>query len=262
MRPSPKDFPRLIIGAGRKATALTITLRKLCPTIILQNPRIDPALFSLVIAPYHDGVMGANVIETLGALSPINLQELSKFLPPPKKYVTVILGGNSKHYSYQEPDFQRMADFLNNLLNQKGFREARLLITPSRRTPEAFTIYLKDKLGRHIEEIWDPSNSGVENPYKKYLAWGEAMVVTGDSISMMSDSCIQGKPVFIFDVPMGHQKFESFKKKLVDDEFAVWAEQGNWEDIGNKKFKPLDEWGRIQERVIEFLRSQCGIPGK
>ncbi len=262
MRTSPQDLPRLIIGAGRKATALTITFRKLCPTIILQNPRINPALFGLVIAPYHDRVKGANVIETLGALSPINLQELSKFLPSPKKYITVLLGGNSKHYTYHESDFERMVVFLKNLLNQKCFRDARLLITPSRRTPEAFTIYLQDKLGTHIEEIWDPSNSGVENPYKKYLAWGNATVVTGDSISMMSESCLQGKPVFIFDIPMGHKKFEAFKNKLVEDGYAVWADQGNGEEVAFRDYNTLDEWGRIQERVIEFLRSQGGIPSK
>ena len=36
-----------------------------------------------------------------------------------------------------------------------------------------------------------------ENPYFGYLALADAIVVTGDSVSMTSEACASGKPVYV-----------------------------------------------------------------
>ncbi len=42
---------------------------------------------------------------------------------------------------------------------------------------------------------WD---SGEENPYLGFLAAANVVVVTGESVSMCSEACATGKPVYIF----------------------------------------------------------------
>ena len=39
-----------------------------------------------------------------------------------------------------------------------------------------------------------------ENPYMGILAWADRLIVTGDSIAMLSEACATRKPVMIFDL--------------------------------------------------------------
>jgi hypothetical protein len=45
---------------------------------------------------------------------------------------------------------------------------------------------------------WKPNDT--ENPYFGYLALAASVIVTGDSIAMLSDACATRKPVHIFDL--------------------------------------------------------------
>src|SRR6185312_161684 len=69
-------WPAIAIGCGRQAALLTRQLRAWSGgrtfTVQILDPRIDPAEFDVVIAPRHDALQGANVVETLGALNPVD----------------------------------------------------------------------------------------------------------------------------------------------------------------------------------------------
>lgn len=77
------------------------------------------------------------------------------------------------------------------------------------------------------------------------------MVVTGDSISMMSEACLMGKPVYIAEVPIQNTRFKRFRQSLYDNGHARCF----FEEFINEKFKALDELKRIQGIVIEKLGS-------
>src|SRR3546814_7062274 len=49
-------------------------LLRTCGSKVVQilDPRLDPALWDVVVAPLHDGLAGANVITTLGSLHPVD----------------------------------------------------------------------------------------------------------------------------------------------------------------------------------------------
>src|SRR3546814_2214365 len=70
------------------------------------DPRLDPALWDVVVAPLHDGLAGANVITTLGSLHPVDDAWLAdartrfaalEALPRPR--TALLLGGDSAHRS-------------------------------------------------------------------------------------------------------------------------------------------------------------------
>jgi hypothetical protein len=45
---------------------------------------------------------------------------------------------------------------------------------------------------------WRPADT--VNPYLGILAWADRLIVTGDSIAMLSEACATGKPVQMFDL--------------------------------------------------------------
>ena len=44
------------------------------------------------------------------------------------------------------------------------------------------------------------SGANADNPYMGMLAWADRLIVTGDSIAMLSEACATGKPVTMFDL--------------------------------------------------------------
>ena len=70
-----------------------------------------------------------------------------------------------------------------------------LLVSTSRRTGDAAGPLLAGlDTPNHLFK-WD---DGGENPYFGYLALADAVVVTGDSVSMCSEACAVPAPVYIF----------------------------------------------------------------
>ncbi|MEE8173149.1 MAG: ELM1/GtrOC1 family putative glycosyltransferase, partial [Alphaproteobacteria bacterium] len=69
-----------------------------------------------------------------------------------------------------------------------------LLITASRRTPAPSFAALESALAGAPAYVWRGEGA---NPYLGFLALADAVLVTADSVSMVSDACASGKPVHI-----------------------------------------------------------------
>ena len=81
------------------------------------------------------------------------------------------------------------------------------MATPSRRTGPDGVRLLRERLAGVPGQVWDGSG---ENPYFAYLAVADALIVTADSVSMVSEAAATGKPVHIVDLPGGDAKFARF----------------------------------------------------
>jgi mitochondrial fission protein ELM1 len=66
---------------------------------------------------------------------------------------------------------------------------------------------LRAKLAGVPGQVWGGSG---DNPYFAYLAAADAVLVTADSVSMVSEAAATGKPVHIIDLPGGDAKFARF----------------------------------------------------
>ena len=60
-------------------------------------------------------------------------------------------------------------------------------------------------------KIWDGKR---KNPYFGILAHADSLIVTGDSVNMVSEAIATGKPVYIFQLSGGNSKFDLFHKRL------------------------------------------------
>jgi mitochondrial fission protein ELM1 len=195
-------WPALAIGCGRHAALLTRHLRRISGgaafAVQILDPRIDPAQFDLVIAPRHDELSGANVIQTLGSLNMIDddwlADGLSRFptaaqLPPPR--TTVLLGGPRRGLGMDDAWFDEFLARVTALVARDG---GSLLISRSRRTPDAWCARARERLRADCRHFWNGPADG-ENPYQGYLAAADRIVVTPDSVNMLSEACATGRPV-------------------------------------------------------------------
>ena len=196
-------WPDLLIASGRKCAGLALAIRRASGgrsfTVFVQNPRLGLSAFDLIVVPRHDGLAGANVFATRGALSRVDGAALesaaAEFAPTfadlPRPLVACLIGGASRRHRLTPDDGQALGAALAKLSATSG---CGLLVTASRRTPAASFRALEVALDGTPAYIWRGEGA---NPYLGFLALAEAILVTADSVSMVSDACASGKPVHI-----------------------------------------------------------------
>lgn len=197
------DPPRLVISCGRQAVVASIALKRRLGdrvfTVHIQDPRVATKNFDLIVTPLHDGLVGPNVVQSLGAVHHITqarLRQAAERGPTAEMqslrgpFVGVILGGPNRYYAYSDADIARLVDHLTRLVAKHGVS---LAIVPSRRTPPAVLDRIDAAFGpRHF--VWRGQG---ENPYLAVLALASHLVVTCDSVSMVSEAAATRKPLYV-----------------------------------------------------------------
>ena len=73
-------LPKYIITTGKRMAGISISLKSelknKIKTIHIQNPGVSNSYFDLLLIPEHDQIRGRNVIQTKGALTFFNYEEL------------------------------------------------------------------------------------------------------------------------------------------------------------------------------------------
>ena len=244
--PLQPPWPDLLIAGGRRAAGLTLRLRRSarCFTVFVQDPRSAPEGFDLVVAPRHDGLSGPNVIVTRTALhrvTPTRLAAARRQFAPlleglPRPLVAVLVGGASRRHRFDPADGASLGRSLAAMVADAG---ASLALTASRRTPPASMEALTQALAGVPLHLWRGAG---ENPYFGYLAAADAIVVTGDSVSMTSEACATGKPVYVAAMPgRGSTRLDCFFQGLAEDRLIA-PFTGRIDDWAPRP--PLDETAR------------------
>ncbi|HEV2362670.1 MAG TPA: mitochondrial fission ELM1 family protein [Caulobacteraceae bacterium] len=218
LRPSPgggppEGLPDLLVTCGRRSAAFSAALASEARGVVrahIQDPRRSVADFDLVIVLGHDDTAAApNVIETVTALHEITPERLAagaqgwrqRFARLPRPLTGVAIGGPTRRSGFSRADGRRFIGILRSARLQGG-----LAITPSRRTPGHVRRCLARTFGEDSGVfIFDGAG---DNPYLGILALSDRLLVTGDSVSMVSEALATGRPVQVFDTGEGrHQRF-------------------------------------------------------
>lgn len=127
----------------------------------------------------------------------------------PEPYIAVVIGGNSGPYSYDAAAAERLGREASALAKRHG---ASLLITTSARTGPETLAPLEAALDvPHLLYRWRPQDP--DNPYFAFLGLAERIVVTGDSVSMATEACATGKPVYLFDLGTGWRSMRDARRQ-------------------------------------------------
>lgn len=213
-------WPDLMITCGKRSVAPAMAVRKASAgqtfTVHIQDPLVQPSNFGLVIAPEHDRLAGDNVVTTKAAIHRVTQEKLraaaEHFEPAlahlPRPVVAVLVGGSS---SRNRLTTEIARDLARRLLALSRDHGAGLAITPSRRTGEANAAILRETLRQAPAVVWDGDS---ENPYFGYLGLADAVVVTSDSVSMVSEACSTGKPVYVLELEGPSRRIDAFHRTL------------------------------------------------
>lgn len=195
-------WPRLVIGCGRQAAWATRQIRRwsrgACLTVQILDPRIDTRHWDLVIAPKHDGLHGDNVLTPLGSLNPIDdawladgRDAFAQFAALPGPRLGVLIGGER----HGTPFDAAAADaFLAAVRSRVAADGGSVLVAASRRTPVERLPRIREAFAGLPGVVWTGSADGA-NPYPGILGWADRLVVTPDSVNMLSEACATGRPV-------------------------------------------------------------------
>ena len=244
-------WPDLMIATGRQTVALTIAVRRASAgqtfTVQIQNPKVDPAKFDLVVVPAHDRLSGANVLVTTGSIHRVTRARLDheakkfhdRLAHLPRPLVAVLIGGSNGHYDLTPGVARKLGRDLA-ILARQGHG---LAITPSRRTGADNIAALRDGLGDASAAIWDFTG---DNPYFGYLGLADAVVATCDSVNMVSEALATGKPVHVVDLPSRRSgKFADFHAGLR----AAGLTRPFQGRIENWTYAPPDDTARVATEI-------------
>jgi len=257
-------WPDLLITCGRRSVARSIALRKASGgrtvTVHVQDPRGRRQAFDLVIAMDHDRLpAGGNVMKIATALHDLTPENLAaagrlweaRFRPLGRPLAGVVIGGDLRGRAFSLDDGARLLAGLKRLREAGG---AGLAITPSRRTPLAVRAMLAEAFaGDPRVFLWDLQS---DNPYRAILATADRLIVTSDSVSMVSEALSTPHPVEVFD--LGFSRHVGFVQQLVD-QGLIRRFAGDPEPPGAGG--PINATDQAAGAVRALLQTRTGIVG-
>lgn len=255
-------WPDLVISAGRRASSVARYIKRrsggksfICQ--IMYPGSGQAADLDLIAVPSHDQITGANVSSVVGAPNLIKnsllVEARSKWQEPfsrfSKPILGLIVGGGNKDMPFGANEIQELTSHVAKYHRTSG---GSLIVTTSRRTGKA-TQALFDSL---VLENCEPSYSyrwgdSAPNPYFGILAHADTLIVTGDSVSMLSEACAAPGNVYVFSPT----KFSSAKHRRFHEELYALGAARNLEEYAEDwksfQFNPAEEIAKkIKLRLI------------
>lgn len=266
-----RPWPALAIGCGRHAAVVTRALREASGgatyAVQILDPRIDPAHFDLVIAPRHDRLDAPNVIQTMGSLHPIDDTRLAAardafplFAKLEQPRTVLLVGGPRRGL---ELDMAWMTTLIETIERWHARDGGSVLISTSRRTPTEWRERLRGAFRHGCTCFWGGDADGA-NPYAGYLAYADRIVVTPDSVNMLSEACATGVPVFSSLPANAPAKLAAFHAELTDQGWLqeIHAADADKDRSTLRHVPPLREISTVASKVwhqIEATRPDVAV---
>lgn len=272
-------WPDVVISIARKMESVAVYIKKQSPQtkiIHIQRPYLPFYNFDVIAMPEHDlkgtgesrkpksrgnwlacpftKKLDTKFVVTPGAPNRITnakLEEAQKYWEPkfanlPHPRIAVLVGGTNKLNKFTAEHANDLADKVNKLVADSG--GGSLMVTTSRRTPPEAIAILKEKLSS--PKFFYDFRDGGENPYVGMLACSDVIIPSGDSVSMCSESCTTGKPVYIYS-PQGltSHKHDVFQQTMFAKNYArpLGSKWENW------SYPPLSD----SKTIADFIKENC-----
>jgi len=238
-------WPSLVISAGRRSAPVARWLRaRGARTVHAMRPGFGAADFDLLVVGAHDAPRPApNLLQIQGAthrITPEKLAAAATAFPAlaalPRPRVGLLLGGPVRAEGMDPATAARIG------LAAAGLGKA-VLATTSRRSGAPAGAALAAALKEIPHHLYPFGGVGA-NPLHGILALSDLLVVTGDSISMLSEALMTPAPLYIAD-PGGLGP----RHRAVASAFIA---AGLAARLGDKPPPPraaLDETGRVAAEI-------------
>lgn len=246
-------LPDLAVGCGRQAALATRLLRERgVAAVQVLAPRMETRFWDCVVTPMHDDLRGDNVIHTVGSLHAVDddalaagrhdFPKLGKLAGP---RTALLLGGPTRSAPFERSDWKQ----LRNALVRPPLREGSLMVSSSGRTPDWLRKAARQDLAGRADIQWHDAGDG-PNPYGGLLGWADRIVVTADSVNMLSEACATGVPVYSPLPAQPRGRLARFHQSLLD--------AGHLRPLGSEDSSPPPVLREI-DSVVRELRQRLQL---
>lgn len=178
----------------------------------------------------------------------------------PRPRVVLLLGGQTSRRLWQRPsapsaDESRTHALVNSACSAVAAVGGSLMLSTSRRTHHASVLVAKCVLseaaaaGLRVHEY----HGGIPNPYLAYLASADYVLVTPDSINMVTEACAAAVPVYVPWTDECNGRFATFHARLLcEGRTRRWT--GNLEPSTLWHCTSSDDTERAAARVAQLLQ--------
>jgi len=215
-------WPDLVISSGRRTAPLAQEIRRRAGSrtrlVLVGRPLMPLGRFDLVLAAPQYGLPLLRNLEDLPApfidaprLEPGELEVWrQRFAHLPRPWVALLVGGKSTPLQF---DAQIARDLGREASDAVRARGGSLLVSTSPRTGAKAADAL-------LAAIDTPNwcyrfDKGGDNPHRALLALADAFIVTGETVSMMTEACMTGRPVAVFPLPARRNAAQRLHHELV-----------------------------------------------
>ena len=238
----PQPWPDLLITCSRRSASVSAAIRRAARgqtfAVHIQNPLCPLHHFDLVVPLEHDGLAGPNVVATRTALHRVTPEKLAAAAEEWRDRlgdlnVAVLLGGRTRSYRFTRETLDKLVSGLAGL-------DGNIAITASRRTEPELVQALKARVPRAW--FWDGTGP---NPYLGLLALARHIVVTEESVSMISEAVSTGKPVYVAEMQGRSRRLSQFQASLKADGIIrpFDGRLGEWD------YEPINDTPRVAAEV-------------
>ncbi len=216
----------VIISAGSSLGALNVLLGRdnRCASMTVMRPSWVPlSAFRLAAVPVHDRPAKArNVVVTCCALSPVGPEYLARAAEGIRPFAVqqshklnlgFLVGGDTRGFKLDE---KAVSDAIGGLKKAALSLDAGVMVSSSRRTPPAVEALLRREFSSYERRalLVIANESNPPDTVGGILALCDAVVITPESISMVSEAAASGKRLLVMDSPLLPVKHRRFLREL------------------------------------------------
>ena len=207
--PLEPPWPDLMLTAGRRNEPISRWVKRQsggrAKLVHLGRPWALPEAFDLVIStPQYRLPRRPNILENETVIHGLSEAELAsaaealeaKIAQLKRPLIALLVGGSAGPFRLDQESARRLAREAKALAKAE---DGTLLVSTSARTSQEAAQTLEQALpDAGLFYRWRAEDP--ENPYLGLLGLADILVATGESISMATEACFTGKPVYLFDM--------------------------------------------------------------
>jgi len=269
-----RAYADIVISCGSSLSAVNVFLSKECNSknVIIMKPGIAGLRnFNVAIIPKHDRPKERhNTVITQGSPNLVDkdtmkdgareVQKLSNLTL--SKRLGVFIGGDNPEYSLTTGLAEELIGQIKRSIEELDME---LLITTSRRTPKDIEDLLKRRFGSNprCKLLIIANEKNVENTVSGILELSEIVLVSGESISMVSEAASSGKRVIVFGLEKkrssSFDKHDYAIKDLVSSNYIVETPVSGIHDtivdLSRRKdpVRKLDDVEKMYEKLYRII---------
>ncbi|MBU4343345.1 MAG: mitochondrial fission ELM1 family protein [Candidatus Omnitrophica bacterium] len=251
-------YADMIISCGASTAAANIFMKyeNNAKGVVIMKPGLGRSRkFDIVILPRHDvkhSRPGLNLAYCAGRGNMLITEAApNKILPsafsfqPSAKGIGLLIGGNAKNFELTKEAIEKVIDGVLKIANEM---DCDIFVTTSRRTSPEIDSYLKDKLSNNTrcKLLVIANEKNPEGTVAKILDSSEVVIVSPESISMISEAASSGRHVLVFKVKSERCKVKDKYQKSIT----------GLEEQGYIKIAALDE---VYSKVRQILTKRPAV---